>query len=279
MSTAPHRPRPVGRVDPRRAGPALCHGPGAGRRRPPAARARPRRARCRRGPPGWGRRPPASPGGSARRRRGSRPPPVAGRGRAPTRCATWTRSPRGLSAGGRAVARARPVRRGDRARGAGARGRPDRDGHPRALGAGALAVRQRGRPRPAPAPACRCCSSPPGVRAGLAGGASRGRVLVPLDGSELAEAALGPRHRAGRALPGPAPAAASGGPPATAGAADGAGYVYTDYVPAPALREAEGYLEGVARAHHEGGPPTEVAAPRGRRRPPSPASPGSAGPG
>jgi nucleotide-binding universal stress UspA family protein len=90
-----------------------------------------------------------------------------------------------------------------------------------------------------------------------------GTILVPLDGSELAEAAL-------------APAAVLAGlfrarllllrvvePPATAGAAFGAGYDDTDDDPAAALSEAEGYLEGVARSLHEDGPPPEVAAAEG----------------
>jgi nucleotide-binding universal stress UspA family protein len=90
-----------------------------------------------------------------------------------------------------------------------------------------------------------------------------GRILVPLDGSVLAEAAL-------------APAAALAGihrarllllrvvePPTTAGAAYAAGYVSSDDDAAAALGEAEGYLEEVACGLREGGCPADVAAAAG----------------
>jgi nucleotide-binding universal stress UspA family protein len=90
-----------------------------------------------------------------------------------------------------------------------------------------------------------------------------GTILVPLDGSALAEAALAPAA----ALAGPLRARLlllrAVEPPVVAGAAYATGYVYADYDPGPALEEARGYLEGVARGLRERGLTADVAAEEG----------------
>jgi nucleotide-binding universal stress UspA family protein len=90
-----------------------------------------------------------------------------------------------------------------------------------------------------------------------------GRVLVPLDGSPLAETALAPAAALADAFDARLLLLLVVEPPSPGRAPYGAGYVAAAYDPATALQEARGYLEGVACDLRRRGHRADVAAAEG----------------
>ena len=102
------------------------------------------------------------------------------------------------------------------------------------------------------------CAAAPAV----AGGEPE-RILVPLDGSLLAETALDPAAALARTIGARLLLLQVVEPASPAGIPYGAGYVYAECDPSTAMREAQGYLEGLACDLRQRGYPTDVAVAEG----------------